>query len=168
MIGAYGHWQEPENWYDTAQICRNGHLINDSTVSNPQNNKNFCETCGEPTINQCQHCNTPIQGYEHNGINSWSYTVPRFCRECGKMYPWIAVRMEAARELVNELNLSEEEKEDLKRSMKDLMQDSPRTQVASVKFKRLAAKAGTQAASMLRDVLVDVLSETAKKLLLPQ
>ena len=30
-----------ESWYDVAQICLNGHLINHSTKRFPQRNKNF-------------------------------------------------------------------------------------------------------------------------------
>ena len=76
--------------------------------------------------------------------------------------------MNAARELVYELKLSAAEQEEMEQSIKTLVaQDNPRTQVAIVKFKRLAAKAGAETAGMFRDILVDVLSETAKKALFP-
>ncbi len=163
--------EEEKNWYDAAQICPNGHVVNATSVSFPEGNKKFCNKCGEPTITACQSCNSPIQGILHisgSGFSSFEYAPPRFCHECGSIYPWTKVRLEAARELADELNLSNEEKETLKQSIKDLVQDTPRTQVAASRFKRLVAKAGPQVGAMFRDILVDVLSETAKKTLFPQ
>ena len=32
-----------EHWYDTAQICTNGHIINSNARSEPEKNKDFCE-----------------------------------------------------------------------------------------------------------------------------
>lgn len=169
MLSGYRQ-EEERSWYDTAQICPNGHVVNDATVSFPELNKRFCDQCGEPTITTCQNCNAPIQGFLHvPGVISLShYVPPRFCYECGKIYPWTKIRIDAARELVNELNLSNEEKEEAKQSIQDLVQDSPRSQVAAAKFKRLIAEGGAWSASMFRDILVDVLSETAKKLIFPQ
>ena len=156
-------------WYENAQLCRNGHLVNYFVTTKPHENKKFCDECGEPTLTACEYCNTPLQGFQHNsGGFSYKYIAPRFCRECGKMYPWTADRMNAARELVYELNLTATEQEEMEQSIRTLVaQDNPRTQVAIVKFKRLAAKAGIETAGMFRDILVDVISETAKKALFP-
>lgn len=43
------------------------------------------------------------------------------------------------------------------------MKDSPRVQVASLRFKQTMSKVGTSVASGVRDIVVDVLSEAAKK-----
>ena len=45
----------------------------------------------------------------------------------------------------------------------ELTKDSPKTQVASLRFKRAMAKVGSTVALAVRDVVIDVLSETAKK-----
>ena len=45
----------------------------------------------------------------------------------------------------------------------DLLHDSPMTQVAASRFKRLLSKAGHGAAESFRELLVDVVSEAAKK-----
>ena len=47
--------------------------------------------------------------------------------------------------------------------MDDLVGDKPKTQVAALHFRKHAVKAGTVMGVSLRDITVDVMSETAKK-----
>ena len=160
-----------DNWYDTAQICTNGHVINSQSVYHPEHNRKFCDKCGALTITNCQKCNTPIRGYYHvPPMGTLDYThlpLPSFCPECGKPYPWTEAKLKAAQELSDELdNLSPEERSLLKKSLNDIIRDTPQTTVAATRFKRLVAKAGKAAADGFRDILVDVLSETAKKIIL--
>ena len=54
-----------DGWYDTAQICMNGHVINSMSISHPEHNKKFCDKCGAPTTTNCPKCNTPIKGHYH-------------------------------------------------------------------------------------------------------
>ena len=76
--------------------------------------------------------------------------------------------LHAAAELAEEVDgLSDDERKALSSSIDDLVRDSPRTPVAAARFKRLIAKAGTTVATEFRALLVDVVSETAKKLLWP-
>jgi hypothetical protein len=62
-----------DNWYDVAQICLNGHVINDSVKKYPQHNKKFCDKCGVATINNCPNCNTEIQE-KRKGVKSLFFT----------------------------------------------------------------------------------------------
>jgi len=59
--------------------------------------------------------------------------------------------------------LTENEIEQFKADLSELTKDSPKTQVASARFKKTMTKVGTSVASGLREILVDVLSEAAKK-----
>ena len=59
-----------------------------------------------------------------------------------------------------------EEKDQLKASFDDLVRDTPRTELAATRFKKLAVKAGKGTAEALKEIIVQVASETAKKLLL--
>ena len=177
-----------DSWYDTAQICTNGHVITESSVSSPQLTQKFCDKCGASTITNCPNCNTPIRGYYHEAhlafeeidtmvneiVNPPPETIlnydtsPSFCPECGKPYPWTEAKLKAAKELSDELeNLSSEERETLKKSLDDIVRDTPQTTVAANRFKKLVAKAGKVAADGFRDILVDVLSEAAKKIIWP-
>ena len=164
-----------DNWYDTAQICIEGHPINCMSVSSPEHNRKFCRKCGAKTITNCENCSAPIKGFYHDpwasrpGNLSW-FTPRSFCDNCGKPYPWTEAKLKAAKELADELdNLSLEEREILKKSLDDIMvmEDTPQTPVAATRFKKLVAKAGKVAADGFRDILVDVLSETAKKIIWP-
>jgi len=101
-------------------------------------------------------------------LNHTDLPLPIFCPDCGKPYPWTEAKLKAAQELADELdNLSPEERDLLKRSLDDIMRDTPQTTVAANRFKRLVAKAGQVTAEGFRDILVDILSETAKKIIWP-
>src|ERR1700679_4064379 len=80
--------------WDTAQICRNGHAINECAESQPASNSKFCQRCGAPTITTCPKCQAKIRGYFHvPGVFSLSkYSVPPYCHGCGSGYPWTAAR----------------------------------------------------------------------------
>ena len=156
-----------ESWYDTAQVCLNGHAINAASESNPQKNQDFCNKCGEKTITTCQECNAKIRGKYHvpGAVRlGYNYTTPSYCSSCGVAYPWVAEKLNAAMELADLLDeLTPEEKEQLKMSLDDLVKDGPRTVVAQTRFKRILSKTGPEIATGFKDILVDVVSETAKK-----
>jgi len=158
-----------DGYYDTAQVCTNGHVITGMFASSPQFRKKFCDKCGAPTITNCQNCNSPVRGYYLGGGISFSpYTPPSFCPECGRPYPWTEAKLKAAQDLSDELdNLTPEERSLLKRSLDDIVRDTPQTTVAATRFKKLIAKVGKPAAGALRDILVDIASEAAKKVIWP-
>jgi hypothetical protein len=96
-----------------------------------------------------------------------SYGVPAFCRACGSAYPWTESKIEAAKQLIELAEkLDDAEKATLTADLPDLVRDTPRTQVAATRFKRLAAKVGGGITSALRDIIVDIASEAAKKVIL--
>lgn len=156
--------------YDTAQICLNGHIANARWITRPRHNQDFCMKCGEKTITKCVNCAAPIRGYYHvPGVFGPDPRVaPAYCHNCGKPYPWTEAALMAARDLSDDLDeLSNEDKGKLKGTLDDLVKDSPQTAVAAERFKRLLAKAGKSAPEAFRQILVDVVSETAKKIIFP-
>lgn len=156
------------NWYDTAQICTNGHLINEQLISSPHIDKKFCDKCGAPTITNCHYCRATIRGAYHTPSSVSSWTRPSFCTECGKAYPWTEAALKAAQELSDELeNLSPEERDLLKKSIDDIVRETPQATVAVSRFKRLVAKAGPAAADIYREILLPLLSEAIKKSIWP-
>ena len=155
-----------DSYYDTAQICLNGHVVSTFASSQPQSNQKFCAQCGAETILACTGCGTTIRGYYHvpGVIGFFDYSKPAYCYGCGKPFPWTAASLEAASELVDDLEtLSHEEKQQLKGSFPDLVRDTPRTAVAEGRFKRLTKKAGTETVGAMRSILIDVVSEAVKK-----
>jgi hypothetical protein len=158
------------NWFDTAQICLNGHVINEAAESYPEENQKFCSKCGEKTIIRCQYCEIPIKGYHHCSVVVMAdFIPPKFCHNCGKPYPWTESKLKAAQELIDEAEkLTEQEKDILKQSLDDLVRGAPNTQVAALRFKKYTTKAGEVVMGGLRDIMVDIASETAKKILFSQ
>jgi len=156
-----------DNWYDTAQICTNGHVINEQLISSPHINKKFCDRCGAPTITKCQYCRATIKGAYCTRSTTSSFTRPSFCPNCGKPYPWTEAKLKSAHELADSLeDLSSEEREIVKKSFDDIVQDTPQTAVAAKKIKRLLAKVSKIAAEQIRKLVVEIASETAKKIIL--
>jgi hypothetical protein len=157
-------------WYDAAQICLNGHVINHCVKKQPESNKEFCDKCGAATITNCQNCNTEIQGHYHSKeFFAITYAAPAFCPKCGEPYPWTEAKIRAAQDLAKELdNISDEEQELLALSIDEIITDTPRTTVAATRLKKILLKVGKPIADAFRDILVDVASETAKKVLWPQ
>lgn len=157
--------------YDVALICKNGHLINSVSQGNSAVNKAYCNKCGGEAISTCESCNKAIRGgYVPDGLfySPNSYSVPSYCEHCGKPYPWISSKLEAAAELTELISeLSEDEKKILVSSLDDLVRDTPKTQVAAHKFKKILTGTSKQIASSFREILIDVVSEAAKKTLWP-
>ncbi len=97
-----------------------------------------------------------------------SFPLPNFCLSCGKPFPWTFTAIEAAKKLAHELELlDEQEQAILANLINDLVKESPKTQAAAARVKRLVLKAGVEAVSMFKDILTGVLSEAVKKILFP-
>ncbi len=160
-----------KSYYDVAQICLNGHLITSHAQSFPDGQRKFCAKCGEPTTMKCPPCSANIRGYYHvPGVISLvdSYQVPAFCADCGKPYPWTERKLQAAKDLTADLDgLDSHEKALLTKSLDDLLRDTPQTAVAATRFKKLVSKAGRTGAEGLKSIMVDIVSEAAKKLIWP-
>lgn len=172
FVESFNPWSdEPRetSWHDVAQICLNGHVVNRATKQSPQLSKKFCSLCGAPTLTHCERCKNEIQGeYHMPGIVAigFSFPAPPFCSHCGAPFPWTEAKLQAARDLTQELDgLTPTEKEALSKSLDDLVKDTPQTQVAATRFKKLLSKASKEGGAALREILVSVLSETAKKTL---
>jgi hypothetical protein len=154
--------------YDVAQICENGHVINSYHASSPENDQKFCDKCGAPTIAECPTCHAPIRGNVLYDFPNLNFMAPGFCLNCGKPFPWTESRITAATQLANELdNIDAIDKSVLATSIPDLVRDTPSTPLAIARFKKVMVKAGAATASIFREILVDVLSEAAKKALFP-
>jgi hypothetical protein len=92
------------------------------------------------------------------------WELGRFCYKCGQPYPWTAAALAAARELVSLAGgLGDGERVMLSSTFDDLVRDTLWTPVAAARAKFLIAKAGRDTASALRDILVGLMTEAAKR-----
>lgn len=159
--------------YDTAQICINGHIITDSIQVDPEDQKR-CDKCGGVLFIECQNCGANIRGREYIP-DLWSgsrpiqlHKAPQFCYQCGNPYPWLETKIQAARELAQELdNISDDEKEILVKSIDEIVIDTPKTEVAAIRLKKILSKSGQQVAEAFKNILVSVVSESVKKMIWP-
>jgi hypothetical protein len=72
--------------------------------------------------------------------------------------------MATAQEYVDELEkVSNEDKAALKATFADLTVDTPRTELAASHFKRLVSKVGPGAGDVLTKIIVNIVTEAAKK-----
>jgi hypothetical protein len=150
--------------YDVGLACLNGHRINGSSNDFPQFNSKFCENCGAEAIDRCPACSRQLRGSYRGALTIGSWEPSAFCYECGASFPWTAKRIEAAKLLACEAYyLTDEQQATLAGTFDDLLRDTPMTPVAVSRFKKLTSKAGSATASALRDVLVDIVAEGAKR-----
>ncbi|MCL4384574.1 DUF2321 domain-containing protein [Patescibacteria group bacterium] len=163
------NYPKPTVFTDTAQICLNGDVINDSTNRSPQLNKKFCPKCGEPTITKCPECGKEIAGEIHysNVFGAHSFKRPAFCIECGKPYPWTIRKLKSVKELASEIDeLTPEEHKTLDKSIDEITKDDTQAQVGAMRIKKIMSRIGNAASEILQKTIVDVASETAKKVIL--
>lgn len=92
------------------------------------------------------------------------YAPPAYCHNCGRAFPWTERKVDAATDLVEiSGKLSSEELAQFRADLSEMTKESPRLLVASTRFKQTMAKVGSAVAGGVRDIVVDVLSEAAKK-----
>ena len=153
--------------YRTAEVCLNGHVSTDAIEISPELREKFCSKCGEETTIKCKEWGAEIRGYHEVegfiGIGS-KYKPPSFCHNCGKPFEWTKRKINGAVELVKESQeLSQNELNQFETDLNELTKDTPSVQVASVRFKKYMAKAGSAIATGVKDIIIGVISETAKK-----
>nr|WP_302596466.1 DUF2321 domain-containing protein [uncultured Cellulosilyticum sp.] len=154
-------------YYHTAQICTNGHVITSYADQYVEDRENFCSECGASTIMHCPNCSQPIKGRESEFGYIGDYDAPSYCHYCGTPYPWTAQAIDATNELLElEDLLSRDELEYLSQNMSSIISDTPKSKVVATKLKLAMGKLSTNVASAIKDVVVDVASETAKKIIL--
>ena len=153
--------------YRNATICFNGHVMSIYYA----NSQPYCSKCGKETYSYCEKCKAPIRGhYEVSGIVDLTgrYDKPYYCYNCGAPYPWTQRILDNAVELLSlEDELDEQTKQIIKEAIPTLMIESPDTPIAAAKFKNGMDKASQFAKNLFYQLLVDVISETAKKIIFP-
>jgi hypothetical protein len=118
----------------------------------------FCSTCGAANINACQHCQTPIE-------LQYLDARPAYCGGCGKPHPWQESAIENLKGILQESELNAEDRQEIELALHDVLRDTPKTESASLRMKRLLGKMRKPLYDVAIKVVTDVASETAKKTL---
>ena len=161
----------PMGYYDVAQICLNGHMINDHAQTRPQHNQEFCSKCAATTIIGCPQCDTPIRGYyEVEGVIDFSeeqVPVPAFCQHCSKAFPWTESRLEAAHDLAGQLELDVPDRTLLEKSIEEIVRDTPRAPAEAMRFKTIVEKAKPWGLKAFKEILYGIAGEAVKRMIWP-
>lgn len=147
---------------DSMQVCANGHPITQYAATVPASRSKFCKDCGARTIDACEYCGNPIK-VRHNSRYQASHPIPKYCGDCGAAYPWQASAIENLKEIWHESELSPEDVQELDAALPDLLHDTPKTESASLRMKRILAKMGKPLYEVAIKVVTDIASDAAKK-----
>ena len=156
-------------FYCVAQVCKNGHLINDQANVHILVNKDFCPKCGAETITSCPACRATIQGAyktDTTVIPRSNSSLDSFCYNCGKPYPWTQAALLAAAGLIYEEEcIPDDLKDRTVDSLKDIIVETPQTTLAATRIKKCLLSAGNFTAEGIRQFVIDFGCELAKKTL---
>jgi hypothetical protein len=146
----------PDGIHCNAQICRNGHIQHCDGM--PFHPNAHCTRCGASSIHECPDCREPIRGSQQYS-DSRNFVLPQFCHGCGRPYPWMADRLDTARDLLwHDDHLSLEDRENLWNDLKYVMSD-PKADLVPAKRKLIEIKLG-KAAEVVRTTIVELIAKT--------
>ena len=147
-----------------AKVCLNGHPL---VTTAPLNSEEYCEKCGSKMISKCPNCNSIIKQWHYNGfayIGTPSFELPMYCKSCGNPYPWTEAALKATALMIQEdAELSELERKNLEEALPDIISETPKTKVASIRVKKALLSAGQFTAEAVREFVIDFGCELAKK-----
>ena len=141
-----------KHFYQTAQICKNGHLRNADANTHSAKNEMFCSICGAEVISACTNCNSPIRGayyiskpiysssLSHSHIKEFknlkissSVEVPAYCYKCGAPYPWTESCLQTAENIINMIDeLTDVQKAQLIEFIPDIIVETPKSRYAAL------------------------------------
>ena len=157
-----------EGTYDILQACENGHLITERLQMHPERGQKHCHRCAAKTASECRSCGKSIRGHLNGAyVGGWEDEhVPAFCHECGTPYPWTARRIHAAQAMADEVEgLSDGDRIMLKSSIEEIVGDTPMSEVAVTRIKKIFKSVRADALPALRKLVVDVAGKAAAEML---
>lgn len=148
------------------RICLNGHQRAVDILGEPE--EIFCPQCGQLNIVSCQHCQEPIRGVplDDDIIGLSALPVPNFCHKCGKSFPWMERRLEAAVQILQTEEADAAAEAELRGALVAISSDTPQTGLGVVRIKKIMAKVGKPVGDALYKIVIDLATEAAKKGLL--
>ncbi len=153
------------NEYDVLHICLNGHII-DSGIENADYDGSTCPICGFPTIDECLNCETKIKDSELDMYIDKPIMAPSHCHNCREPFPW-TLTIGNAKDLVHMLDgLTFGDQQRLIQHVGLITKDSPEAVVAAKSVKKLLSESNNRYALTLMDILEDIASKQARRLML--
>jgi hypothetical protein len=120
-------------------------------------------------MTHCPNCRVGIRGDYHVEevfVLNAHYTPPAYCFNCGNPFEWTKRKIAGAVDLLEiGADVTPVELQQFRTDLTDATRDTPKTQVASLRIRNLMAKVGTSVAGGVREIVIDLVSETAKKII---
>lgn len=119
---------------------------------------------------ECPECKALIRGKYHipQVVGFYNYSLPHYCYNCGHAFPWTERALDAATQLANDDgSLSDEEKKEFAVNIKEIVRETPIAKASASRLRALFGKMAGGTASMIREIIVDIVSESAKKVIWP-
>ena len=179
----------PQHYFETAQICLQGHVVTSNYERNVGERTPFCSACGERTIHECPNCHAPIRGthyvkkpvttvknaffqMKHQVLRERRgdrepYKVPAYCHNCGAPFPWTQSAIAEASDLVEKEmpELSTDEKAEFKAALPKVISDTPLTTRAAKMISRLLKKVAPTANETFKQIIYRLAADGAKVLI---
>lgn len=149
--------------YYCAHVCQNGHGV---IECEPIVKKEYCEKCGAEMLDKCPSCRNIIREWHisPNVLFTPQYHPINYCRNCGKPYPWTEAALKASAALIDEdEELNDKLRVDAIETLPDLLIETPRTNLAVIRLKKVLSSAGKFTADGLRQFVIDFCCEFVKK-----
>ena len=152
-----------------AQVCLNGHLINETYDQHTGSADNYCFQCGAKTITACPNCNTPLRGYyevEDLVVLGQETQVESYCYHCGSPYPWTEKALTNAKLIIQEeSSIPKEQRDALIESLPDVIAETPGTSLASVRINKFFANASEFTRDAFKQFVIEFGCELLLKLI---
>jgi hypothetical protein len=134
-------------------------LLDADADGNPYPLSKFCADCGAETMSKCHGCGVYIQFKDYR-----AHYVPNYCTECGVAFPWVTSALEELGRVTDEAKeLTEEEKDALKRAYPELTKNTSKTRGAVETLKVYYTKFSPPAMAIVRPVLINVMTDEVKQ-----
>jgi hypothetical protein len=168
--------------FDVMQVCENGHKITDCYKNNLEERSNFCCECGAATLTACPSCGKNIDGAlqkiemrprsvsearnslsvgSQKMIRSIPAEVPKYCKYCGKPYPWTEKKIQNAIQFLMESGeLNSQEKETIGQDVENITKEVPETKLSANKLKRILERCK----NISIELFLEISSRTAAKI----
>lgn len=153
---------------DIAQICINGHIINELYLSSPEDNRDYCNGCGAETITKCTKCHKPIKGNYITDMPMFrieNFSLPKYCEYCGSPFPWTITMISLIKDLIYLTdNLTQDQKSDFLSAIEELIKGTPKCIIANVKFRKYIKIVDAETAVNVNEILKEILVEPVRDL----
>lgn len=157
--------------YWNGKICEFGHIVDYGA----SNDSPYCIKCGSSVVSECSNCSSLIRGafklygfYDAEDPLLENMEYPNYCYGCGKPFPWTENILNNAVEILAlDITVDSLTKDIIRNAIPNLLVYTPTSPLAAAKYNMNINKFSQPIKDAMRQLLVDVVSDTLKKSIFP-